>query len=106
MESFLRLYGFCRNISFVAFVVALIFLFYPSASFGLPANSPVPALAALLISLVMFHRYLKFLRLYSFEVFRLMRSLHLLRAADLRAAEVCQKTRERRSSGVISGNAA
>ena len=69
MESFLRLYGFCRNISFVAFVVALIFLIYPSASFGLPANSPVPALAALLISLVMFHRYLKFLRLYSFEVF-------------------------------------
>lgn len=51
MESFLRLYGFRRNISFVAFVVALIFWFCPPAMLGAPASSPFPAFAALLIPL-------------------------------------------------------
>lgn len=67
MESFLRLYGFCRNISFVAFIVAVLFWIKPPAVAGIAG--PMPALVALAVSIAMFHRYLKFLRLYSFEVF-------------------------------------
>lgn len=69
MESFLRLYGFCRNISFVAFVVAILFWITPPVLPSITAGALAPALLALAVSVAMFHRYLKFLRLYSFEVF-------------------------------------
>lgn len=69
MESFLRLYGFCRNISFVAFVVGILFWMEPPEISWIAAGDLAPALIALTISIAMFHRYLKFLRLYSFEVF-------------------------------------
>jgi len=69
MESFLRLYGFCRNFSFVSFVAGIVFLIWPPSISSLAPGSRFPAWCALLSSIVMFHRYLKFFRAYSAEVF-------------------------------------
>jgi len=69
MESFLRLYAFCRNMSFVSFVAAIVFLFRAPSLPDVPENSWYPFWAALLVSVAMFHRYLKFFRAYSAEVF-------------------------------------
>ncbi len=75
MESFLKLYGFCRNIAFVGFAGAC----------GIAAEAALEwarlgwsdhlsqqfrwALLALLAGFGMLHRYLKFFRLYNVEVF-------------------------------------
>jgi hypothetical protein len=69
MDSFLRLYGFCRNISFVAFVMAVVFWINPPTVTGVSVDGALFGWTALAVSVVMFHRYLKFFRLYSFEVF-------------------------------------
>ena len=75
MESFLKLYGFCRNMAFVGL----------AGAFGIAASAALEggrlgwtdhvgqqfrwALLALLVSVGMLHRYLKFFRLYNVEVF-------------------------------------
>lgn len=70
METFLRLYGFCRNVAFasLAGAVALIIKWgIELLSVGWAAALPTLALAgaALLIGVGLFHRYLKFLRLHT-----------------------------------------
>lgn len=69
MESFLRLYGFCRNFSFISLAAAIAFYFRPPVIPTLQQGSLFPATCALLSAVVMFHRYLKFFRAYSAEVF-------------------------------------
>lgn len=68
MDAFLRLYGFCRNLSFVAFVAGVAFVFKPPAIPGMAPPAWAPAVTMFAVSLAMFHRYLKFFRLYSVEV--------------------------------------
>ncbi len=75
METFLKLYGFCRNLSFVALTGALIFLTDAAVgwrchgwSVGVETQC-WHALVATIVGLGMFHRYLKFFRLYSVEIF-------------------------------------
>ena len=69
MESFLRLYGFCRNFSFVSLVAAVAIATAPLFPHGANDVDPRWAILALFISAAMFYRYLKFLRLYSVEIF-------------------------------------
>jgi hypothetical protein len=75
MESFLKLYGFCRNIAFVGFAAAALLVGHAIwlASHAAPAVELVDrlwwALLALIAGVVMLYRYLKFHRLYSVEVF-------------------------------------
>lgn len=67
LNSFLNLYGFCRNIS-----VALLFAFVilTVGSFGEGNLYRIPfAIAAFVGSVGMFYRYLKFFRQYSYELF-------------------------------------
>lgn len=75
MEVFLRLYGFCRNMAFVGLLGAMLALFKSivegihlgwSEDLGRLAGS---ALLMGLLAIGMIHRYLKFFRLYSVEVF-------------------------------------
>jgi hypothetical protein len=66
MDVFLRLYGFCRNFSFICLVAAAA-CFYRAA---LP-RWRAPAISAwglLFVFLAVFHRYLKFFRAYGAEV--------------------------------------
>lgn len=75
MESFLRLYGFCRNMAFVGFigagfVAANAALEWVSVGWSEHVGQQFRwALLAWLIGFGMLHRYLKFFRLYSVEVF-------------------------------------
>jgi len=70
VDSFLRLYGLCRNLSFVLFIGACV-LMIASFDAETPRADTLRAYAA--ISVVagagMFFRYLKFLRLFAVEVF-------------------------------------
>lgn len=73
LEAFLKLYGFCRNIAFVAFLGALA-LFFSTARTAIVGAPRMEtqffwAIAALLVGVSMFYRFLKFYRLYSVEVF-------------------------------------
>lgn len=74
MDAFLRLYGFCRNIAFVAFATGLglatkLTLHWRST--GWDGDADVMAMysgVSLLVAVGMLHRYLKFHRLFSVEV--------------------------------------
>jgi hypothetical protein len=75
MGTFLNQYGFCRNITFVAMLSATFDL---AAIYGVtPAAASTPAVdqlwawtvVSLICGLLMFHRFLKFYRLYAVEVF-------------------------------------
>lgn len=68
VDSFLRLYGFCRNFSFVMLCAAILFFIYPPTIDQTPIDRVEASVGAFAISLVMFHRYLKFFRAYSAEV--------------------------------------
>jgi len=66
LNTFLNLYGFCRNISFVGILVALVLLI-GSWSEG-NVYRLLLAFIAILGSLGMFYRYLKFFRQYAYEL--------------------------------------
>jgi hypothetical protein len=75
MEAFLKLYGFCRNTAFVGLVGAC-FIAIDAATEWAQSGWSVHvgqqfrwALLSLLIGVGMLHRYLKFFRLYTVEVF-------------------------------------
>lgn len=74
MDSFLRLYGFCRNIAFVAFLTGIGLLTNLALhwrSNGWDNAAEVLAVhfgVSLLVATGMLHRYLKFYRLFSVEV--------------------------------------
>jgi hypothetical protein len=75
MESFLKLYGFCRNIALVGLAAAALLI--ADAVWRLSHAAPAVeildrlcwALIALIGGVAMLYRYLKFHRLYSVEVF-------------------------------------
>jgi hypothetical protein len=71
MDSFLRLYGFCRSLSVVSLISAVALLFawvqHPTGA-KLPSGLGWWIVIALVISVTMFKRYLKFFRLYGIEV--------------------------------------
>lgn len=75
MDSFLRLYGFCRNIAFVGLAGACFISADAAIEWmrlgwtGHLGQQFRWALLALLIGFGMLHRYLKFFRLYNVEVF-------------------------------------
>ena len=68
LNTFLNLYGFCRNISFVSLLAFLILIATSWGSWGNLDRLPW-AFAALVCSIGMFYRYLKFYRQYSYELF-------------------------------------
>jgi hypothetical protein len=74
MDAFLRLYGFCRNIAFVAFATGLGLATKLAShwhSTGWDGDADVMARfsgVSLLVAVGMLHRYLKFHRLFSVEV--------------------------------------
>ena len=67
-ESFRNLYGFARNISLSLFAVGVLIIVGPSAKEG-PSIPYGFAWAAFALSGLMLLRYLKFLRLYTHELF-------------------------------------
>ncbi len=74
MSTFINLYGFCRNICFIAGLTALalvVLLGWAKWVSGNPLDSDKIAVAISLaaVAFMMFQRYLKFFRLYSVEVF-------------------------------------
>ncbi len=75
MASFLKLYGFCRNIAFVGLIAAVlltskaIWLVPQAAPQGEILDRLMWATVALIAGLVMLYRYLKFYRLYTVEIF-------------------------------------
>lgn len=72
LESFQKLYGFCRNIAFVAFCGGIALFFKALGSLGLPDGAAFRefggSAAAFVIGAGMVLRYLKFRRLYVVEV--------------------------------------
>lgn len=66
MSRFLNLYGFCRNISFVAALTAVTLVVVHG--FDLQSDHTKVALTAFLVATIMFLRFLKYYRLYSLEV--------------------------------------
>ena len=72
MDSFLRLYGFCRQFCFVSLLAAAAFAWRiwiaPDVNLR-PQPVSWWVLAAAVVGFAMFSRYLKFLRLYGQEVF-------------------------------------
>jgi len=66
LESFLSLYGFCRNICFALIALSLMFA-YSTTKLGTEYHYHL--LASTLGAVAMFYRYLKFYRLFSFELF-------------------------------------
>lgn len=73
MDSFLRLYGFCRHLSFVSLLAAIGFAYaiwvHPPPASDTPRPDVWWIFGALTISVVLFRRYLKFFRLYGVEIF-------------------------------------
>jgi hypothetical protein len=72
-ESFLKLYGFCRSMSLISFIAALIFLTKACTGWYPLQISPQKYLLwgfiGAVVAFVMFRRYLRFFRLYGVEVF-------------------------------------
>lgn len=70
METFLKLYGFCRNIAFVALAGSIILAMSVVLSVGSGSTSPRLTWAAIAFTagVGMLHRYLKFYRHYGLEV--------------------------------------
>lgn len=67
LNSFLNKYGFCRNICFVAFVFCIaVLLFKP---FDLSTTYTRYAILAGVTAILLFYRYLKFYRQYTYELF-------------------------------------
>lgn len=75
LNTFLNLYGFCRNASMALLIAALVLVFGAFGSFdwqaweGLHGQKLAWAGGALAVSVGMFYRYLKFFRHYTMEVF-------------------------------------
>jgi len=67
LDSFRNLYGFCRNVSFTCLVVALVIAVWVQA-YG-DRHKLQWAAVAIIVSIGMFYRYLKFLHQYSQELF-------------------------------------
>lgn len=75
MQSFLNLYGFCRNITFVGLLSTILIAI--EIYFGEDTGRSVLVIeemwvwfyVSLVSSLLMFHRFLKFYRLYAVEIF-------------------------------------
>ncbi len=67
IEIFLRLLGFCRNISFTLFILGIIF--FVGLIFSCLFGSILLIVISFLGSIFMFMRYLKFLRHHSSELF-------------------------------------
>ena len=72
LNTFVSLYGFARNLSFAALVLAVGFTV--AAIRGAGAHSSVLAAASLVMALTLFYRYLKFYRHFSIEVFASFRT--------------------------------
>lgn len=68
LTTFLNLYGFCRNIAFVAFVDAALLYGWHCWGNG-PPSARYWAVAAVALGAGMVLRYLKFFRLYAVEMF-------------------------------------
>ena len=74
LGTFLRLYGFCRNMTFInlcgfiSFLISIIIRCVNSDAFAL-VDHPLMAGASLVLTLGMLIRFLKFYRLYSVEIF-------------------------------------
>ena len=73
LDSFLNKYGFARNMAFVSLLVGLALLIKYQVD-------PRPVLlqyglSALVVALLLFYRYLKFFRQYSFEMFNVYAGL-------------------------------
>lgn len=69
VDAFLHLYGFCRNISCALLVTAAALATYAILAARPPQHVWWCALAAAAGGVGMFYRYLKFYRLYSYEMF-------------------------------------
>lgn len=67
LDIFLNLYGFCRNMSLTLFLVA--FVVVSEVIMGGAVCELLWALVAVITSVAMFNRYLKFFRQYSYELF-------------------------------------
>lgn len=67
LNTFLNLYGFCRNIAFTS-LVCFVVLALGSWKYNLVGNLPW-IFASMLCAVGMFYRYLKFFRQYSYELF-------------------------------------
>ena len=67
LQTFLATYGFARNMSFATLCMAGFFL-YASVVRGVP-HFRLLAVACIVTAIVLFYRYLKYFRIYSFEVF-------------------------------------
>ncbi len=67
LNTFLNLYGFARNISFVCFVITFVLLF--SALFYDNIHLIKWALLMLIPGMIMLYRFLKFYRHYAYELF-------------------------------------
>lgn len=72
LNTFVSLYGFARNLSFAAFVLAVGFTI--AAIRGVGAHSRLLAAVSLLMAVTLFYRYLKFYRHFSIEVFASFRA--------------------------------
>lgn len=68
LNTFLNLYGFCRNISFVCLLAFLILIATSWGGWGNLDRLPW-AFVALVGSIGMFYRYVKYFRQYSYELF-------------------------------------
>ena len=74
LETFLNLYGFCRNTSFALLVAGLLLLVCARATpWRLAGGAHAEAFwggLVVLAGMILFYRYLKFFRLYTVEVFQ------------------------------------
>lgn len=69
LNSFLNKYGFSRNLSFSALLIGVALLVRISFWPTIDANLTKYAITALLVGILLFYRYLKFFRQYSYELF-------------------------------------
>lgn len=73
LETFLKLYHFCRTVSFLAVISAIAIPFSAyngmTRSLFIQEHPAISIVLALVIAFGMFRRYLRFFRLYSVEVF-------------------------------------
>lgn len=76
LSNFLNVYGFCRNVSMASLIAAAMLVFAafrnidPKTANGLQADKLVWAAVAVIVSIGLFYRYLKFFKHYTEEVFR------------------------------------
>lgn len=79
LETFLNLYGFCRNTSFAVLCAGGLLLvgawFAPWHLLGGPEAEARWGVASVLVGIILFYRYLKFFRLYTAEVYHTFAAL-------------------------------